>query len=170
MGKGGKIMKRAVVAALCAAFALAACGQSAEAPQAEEAPAAPAAMMDQVLAMAPEQQPVFAYQQLAAYQQTHPEVQPTCTAVRATESRGIIPANVDPASAYGPHAGALVFSVQCGALVSATRMDPNEHWLVVFAPGAAEPAIVHCAGGPGGDSRCPRVIPTVAAAPAPATP
>jgi hypothetical protein len=162
-------MKKAVLAAACAAVVLAACGQT-EAPKTEEPPAAPAAMMDQVLRMAPEQQPVFAYQQLAAYQQAHPDVQPTCTAVRATESRGIIPDNVDPASAYGPHAGALVFSVQCGALVSATRMDPNEHWLVVFAPGAAEPTIVHCAGGPGGASRCPRVIPTVAAAPAPATP
>lgn len=160
-------MKSHLLAAVCAALALAACGQSAEAPKADEAPAAPQALMDQVLAMSPEQQPVFAYQQLATYQQAHPEAQPPCTAVRATESRGVIPANVDPASAYGPHAGALVFSVQCGALVSATRMDPNEHWLVVFAPGAAEPTIVHCAGGPDNSSRCPRVVPTTAA---PATP
>jgi hypothetical protein len=161
-------MKNAIFSA-CAVFALAACGQSTtEAPT--EEPAAPQAMMDQVLAMAPEQQPVFAYQQLAAYQQTHPEAQPPCTAVRATESRGVIPDNVDPESAYASHRGALVFSVQCGALISATRMDPNEHWLVVFAPGAAEPTIVHCAGGPGGSSRCPRVVPTVEATPAAATP
>jgi hypothetical protein len=161
-------MRKTMLAAGVAALMLAACNQ-AQAPKAEEPPAAPQALMDQVLRMAPEQQPVFAYQQLAAYQQAHPEVQPPCTAVRATESRGMIPDNVDPASAYGPHAGALVFSVQCGALISATRMDPNEHWLVVFAPDAAEPTIVHCAGGPGDASRCPRVVPTVAA-PAPATP
>lgn len=162
---------RKIILAACAAFALAACGQSTTEAPATEEPAAPQAMMDQVLAMAPEQQPVFAYQQLAAYQQAHPEATPPCTAVRATESRGVIPGNVDPESAYGPHAGALVFSVQCGALISATRMDPNEHWLVVFAPGAAEPAIVHCAGArPGDSTRCPRVVPTVEAAPAAATP
>jgi len=161
-------MKKIILAA-CAAFALAACGQSTEAPAPEE-PAAPQALIDQVQAMSPETQPVFAYQQLAAYQQAHPEVTPPCTAVRATESRGVIPDNVDPESIYAAHRGSLVFSVQCGALVSATRLDPNEHWLVVFAPGAAEPTIVHCAGGPGDSSQCPRVVPTVAAAPAATTP
>jgi hypothetical protein len=161
-------MKKAILVA-CAAFALAACGQSTTEAPATEEPAAPQALLDQVEAMSPEEQPVFAYQQLAAYQQAHPEATPPCTAVRATESRGVIPDDVDPESVYAAHKGALVFSVQCGALISATRMDPNEHWLVVFTPGAAEPTVVHCAGGPGGSSRCPRVIPTVEAAPA-ATP
>ncbi len=156
-------MRTIQIAAACCALALAACGQT-TAPE-PEAPAAPRSLMDQVLSMSPEQQPVFAYQQLAAYQQAHPESQPTCTAVRGTESRGIIPDNVDPASAYGPFAGTLVYSVQCGQLISATRMDPNEHWLVVFAPDAPEPQIVHCLG-PRSSDICPREIPTVAAAPA----
>jgi hypothetical protein len=145
-------------------FALAACGQT-EAP-APEAPPEPQALMDQVLGMAPEQQPVFAYQQLAAFQQAHPESQPICASIRGTEARGIIPADVDPTSAYGPFAGGAVYSVQCGVQLTGTRMDPREHWLVAFMPGAAEVAIANCADAQGRD-QCPTAIPRAAA---PATP
>ncbi|MDX2276833.1 MAG: hypothetical protein NW206_15390 [Hyphomonadaceae bacterium] len=157
-------MKPIILLAASAALLLAACGQT-TAPV-EEAPAAPQALMDQVLAMAPEQQPVFAYQQLAAYQQAHPEATPICSAVRATEARGIIPDDVDPASTYGPFAGGAVYSVQCGALLSQTRYDPTEHWLVAFMPGAAEPTIVNCADASGRD-QCPAQIPRAAAPPSP---
>lgn len=145
---------------ICATLALAACGQAA-APEAE-APAAPEDLLSQVNRMPAEQQPVFAYQQLAAFQQAHPESQPSCAAVRATEARGVVPENVDPASPYAAHVGSSVYSVQCGALISATAYDPREHWLVVFAPGAAEAVIVNCANAEGRDA-CPRQIPTVAA-------
>ena len=151
---------------LCAgALMLAACGQPAEAP-APETPAAPQSLMEQVQAQAPEQQLITAYQALIAHQQAHPEVQPPCTAVRATETRGVIPPNVDPDSIYAPHAGSQVYSIQCGALVSATRYEPSEHWLVVYAPGAAEVAVVNCAT-PRGDG-CPRRVPIVEVAPTPA--
>lgn len=154
-------MKLRTILASAALAALGACGQP-SAPEAEAPPAPPPALMDQVLAMAPEQQPVFAYQQLAAYQQAHSESQPPCTAVRATEARGIIPADVDPESAYGPFAGGAVYSVQCGALLSATRYEPREHWLVAFMPGATEPVVVNCANAQGRD-QCPASIPRVAA-------
>lgn len=144
-----------------AALALAACNQAA-APT-EETAAAPQSLMDQVQAMSPEEQPVFAYQQLTAYQQAHPELEPACNNVRGSESRGVVPDNVDPESIYAPHRGAAVFSVQCGELISATRPDPREHWLVVFAPGAADATVVNCADARGGDQCLPR-IPTVAAA------
>ncbi|MBN8605312.1 MAG: hypothetical protein J0L81_00185 [Caulobacterales bacterium] len=153
--------------ALCAAIALAACGQSAEAPAEAEAPAAPQSLMDQAQAQAPEMQPVFAYQQLVAYQQAHPEMTPPCTAPRATESRGIIPATVSADSIYAAHAGSLVFSVQCGELRSGTRFDPREHWLVVFAPGAMEPAVVNCADAQGIDL-CPHTVPITVPTPTPA--
>ena len=157
-------MKLHFMFAAVAAFALAACGQT-PAPE-PEAPAAPVSMMDQVLAMAPEQQPVFAWQQLTAYQTAHPDAVPVCASIRGAESRGILPADVDPASIYGPHAGALVYSIQCGAQLTGTRMDPREHWLVVMAPGAAEPAVVNCANAAGVD-QCPSVIPRAAAPAAP---
>jgi len=150
-------------AAACAVFALAACGQ-AQAPT-EEAPAVAEDLLSQVNRMPAEQQPVFAYQQLAAYQQAHADSQPPCTAVRATEARGVVPENVDPASPYAAHVGSSVYSVQCGALISATAYDPREHWLVVFAPGAAEVTVVNCADAQGRDA-CPRQFPTVAASPA----
>lgn len=150
--------------AASAVFLLAACGQGA-APT-EEAPAAPQGLYEQVSAMSPEEQPVFAYQQLAAYQTAHPDVvNPPCTAVRGTE-RVNVPGNVDPESVYAAHAGSAVFTVQCGALISATRMDFNEKWLIAFAPGASEPAVVHCLG-PNGTDRCPRQVPTVEIAPTP---
>ena len=159
-------MKKTCIA-FCAAIALAACGQPAEAP-APEAPAAPQSLMDQAQAQAPEMQPVFAYQQLIAYQQTHPEAAPPCTSPRATESRGVIPATVNADSIYAAHAGALVFSVQCGELRSGTRFDPREHWLVVFAPGAMEPGVVNCAdpGAPNIDL-CPRTVPVTIPTPTP---
>lgn len=157
-------MKLAHFAAVSALLALAACGQ-AEAPV-EEAPAAPRSLMEQIEAMTNETAPVFAYQQLAAYQGAHPDVQPTCSAVRSTERIGIIPENVAPDSVYAAHIGAAVYSVQCGPQLSATAFDPREHWLVVFAPGAMEPLIVNCAT-PRGIDQCPRAIPTVAAAATP---
>jgi hypothetical protein len=157
------------ILAVCAALTLAACGQT-TAPV-EEAPPAPTGLMEQAQAMSAEEQLVFGYQQLIAYQQTHPEAQPPCTAIRGTESRGIIPADVDPASAYGPHAGSLVLSVQCGVLISRASMDPREHWLVVLPPGATEATVVNCAG-PNGRDNCPYQVPRAAApaAPAPAAP
>jgi hypothetical protein len=152
--------------AVAAAVALAAC-QPAQAP-APEAEAVQS-LMDQVQAMAPEQQPVFAYQQLVAHQQANPAVQPLCTSPRATESRPI-PDNVAPDSFYAQFKGAAVYSVQCGQLVSQSRMDPREHWLVVFAPGAAEAQIVSCADAQGKD-QCPLPVPVAAeATPTSATP
>jgi hypothetical protein len=149
--------------AACAALALAACGPSTESPAA--APAAPQTLMEQVQAQGPEDQLVTAYTRLAAYQQSHPDATPPCQHVRGTESRGVIPDDVAPDSLYAAHKGALVMSVQCGDLVSRERMDPHEHWLVVFAPGATDAAIVNCAG-PHDTDACPRVIPRAAAAPA----
>jgi hypothetical protein len=61
-----------------------------------------------------------------------------------------------------------VFSVQCGPQLTDTRFDPNEHWIVVMAPGAMEAVVLNCAG-PNGRDICPRELPTVAAA-EPATP
>jgi hypothetical protein len=147
--------------AVGAAILLAACQPAATT---EEAPPAPQTMHDQVAAMGPEEGPVFAYQLLVAYQQTHPEAAPPCTAVRGAE-RITMPENIAPDSIYAPHAGALVYSVQCGALISATRMDPSEKWLVAFAPGADAPTVENCAG-PRESDRCPRQVPTAA----PATP
>lgn len=158
-------MKPIIVLAASMVLALAACGQT-SAPVEEAPAAAPQALMDQVLAMSPERQPVFAYQQLAAYQQAHPEATPPCTAVRGTEARGIVPPDVDPGSKYGPFVGGAAYSVQCGPQLSQTRFDPKEHWLVVFMPGAAEAAVVNCADAAGVD-KCPVAIPRVAA---PATP
>jgi hypothetical protein len=146
-----------------AAILLAACGQ-ASAPTTEEAPAAPQGLYEQIQGESPENQPVIAYQQFIAYQQAHPDiVNPPCTAVRGTE-RINVPGNVDPESIYAAHQGHSVFTIQCGALVSATRMDFNEKWLVAFAPGAAEPTVEHCLG-PNATDRCPRQVPTVEIAP-----
>lgn len=151
--------------AATAALLLAACGQS-TAPTTEEAPAAPQGLFEQIQAESPENQPVFAYQQFIAYAGAHPEVvNPPCTAVRGTE-RITVPGNVDPASIYASHQGQAVFTIQCGALVSATRMDFNEKWLIAFAPGAAEPTVEHCLGERSSD-RCPRQVPTVEIAPTP---
>lgn len=138
---------------------LAACNQPATN---EEASAAPESLYDQVSAMSAEQQPVFAYQQLVAYQQAHPEVTPTCATPRSTE-RVVVPENVAADSIYAPHAGKAVFTVQCGELRSMTRMDPNEKWLVVFAPDADAVTVEHCLG-PNDSDRCPNQVPIAAAA------
>jgi hypothetical protein len=162
-------MKSRILAA-CATLALAACGQT-TAPV-EEAPAAPTGLMEQAQAMSESDRLVFGYQQLIAYQQAHPEVQPPCTAIRGTETRGVIPANVSQNSVYGPHVGSLAISVQCGVLVSRAAMDPREHWLVVLAPGATEAVVLNCAG-PSNSDVCGYIITPAApatAAPAPAAP
>lgn len=157
-------MKRFILAA---AFLAAACGASDDAKQ-SDAPAAPQSLIDQALAMSPEQQPVFAWQLLTQYQAAHPEAVPPCASVRQSESRGTIPENIDPESVYGPYAGAWVFSVQCGPQLTDTRFDPKEHWIVVMSPGAMEPVVHNCADASGRDI-CPREVPTVTAA-EPATP
>lgn len=153
-------MRTALLAA-CAALTLTACGQSAQ-PEAEAPAAQPQGLFEQVRAQSPEMQLVTAYQQLAAYQQAHPESQPVCQHVRSTESRDIIPENVAPDSFYASYVGSLVLSVQCGELRSMTAYDPREHWLVVFQPGAPEATIVNCADARGID-QCPRTVPVVAA-------
>lgn len=152
--------------AACGALALAACGQPAETAT-EEAPPAPQSLMEQAQAMSESDRLVFGYTQLVAYQQAHPEAQPVCTAPRGTESRGVIPPDVDPESIYAAHVGSLVLSVQCGQLISRAAYDPREHWLVVLAPSATEVAVVNCAG-PNGSDVCPRLTPV--AAPPGATP
>jgi hypothetical protein len=144
---------------------LAACSPPA-ATTTEEAADAAQSLYDQVNALPAEQEPVFAYQQLIAYQQAHPEVTPACTSVRGTE-RINVPGNVAPDSIYAPHTQSAVFTVQCGPAISATRMDPNEKWLVVFTPGAEAVTVEHCLGERQLD-RCPRQPPVVEIAPTPA--
>lgn len=161
-------MRQLVLAA--AVLALAACGQGGAAKQ-EAAPetAAPASLMEQAQAKPLEEQPIFALGLLQQYQATHTDSQPPCTAVRAAEPRGVIPADADPQSIYPQYAGSLVYSIQCGALRSATRYDPAEHWLVIMAPGATEIAVANC-NGPRGDV-CPRrVTPAAATTTATTTP
>ena len=154
--KGEDLMIRTYLAA-GAAILLAACSPPAATTE-EATEAATQGLFEQVNAMSAENQPVFAYQQLIAYQQAHPDVvTPPCTSVRGTE-RINVPGNVAPDSIYAPHTQNAVFTVQCGALVSATRMDPNEKWLVVFAPGAQGAAVEHCLG-PRESDRCPRQVP-----------
>lgn len=155
-------MRKIVIAAT---FAFAACGQSTEAPELEAPASQQLGLMGEALAMAPEQQPVFAWQTLTAYQAAHPEAQPPCDSVRSAEARGVIPDDVAPESIYGPHAGALVFAVQCGSQLTTVQSNPLEHWLVILSPGATEAVVVNCADA-AGDDRCPRAIPR-AASPAP---
>ena len=157
-------MKSIHFAIWAATLALAACGQQ-QGAQAPETPAAPQSLMEQIQNQPAEQQPVLAYQALVAYQQAHPEVQPPCTSPRATESRGVIPPNVAPDSVYAAYVGAQVYSIQCGARISGSPMDPREHWLVVYSPGATEVTVVNCAN-PRGDS-CGRTVPLVEIGPTP---
>lgn len=160
-------MKHLIVAC-AAAFALAACGQSAEAPTEEAAaPAAPASLMEEVQAMAADQQPVFAWQQLTAYQGAHPEAQPPCTSIRAADARGTVPPNIAPDSIYAPYVGALVFAIQCGPQLTQVRSNPAEHWLVIFPPGATEVTVLNCADGTA-DRCASRTLPVVDAMPTPA--
>lgn len=160
-------MKHHILAA-CAALTLAACGQT-TAPV-EEAPPAPTGLMEQAQGMAEAERLVFGYQQLIAYQQAHPEAQPPCTAIRGTESWGVVPEGVPADGVYASHVGSLALSVQCGVLVSRAAMDPREHWLVFLAPGATEATVVNCASPDGRSDVCTRFASTPAAAPAPAAP
>lgn len=155
---------KSVLFAACAALALAACGQSTSETASDTAPAAPQSLMEQIQAQAPDQQLVAAVMALQTYQRAHPEATPVCAHVRGTESRGIIPDDAAADSIYAAHKGALALSVQCGELVSRERFDAHEHWLVVYAPGATDAAIVNCAG-PHDSDVCPRVIPRAAAVP-----
>ena len=148
-------MKFAHFAAV-AALSLTACGQPAE--TAPETPVAPQSLLDQVVALAPEQQGVFAWQQLTAWQQAHPEAQPPCASIRRVDTVGTIPTDVAADSIYAAYADNLAFTVQCGPQLTTVRDNPAEQWLVAFAPGAAEAAIVNCADEEG-RSRCPRVPP-----------
>jgi hypothetical protein len=154
-------MKLAHFGVAVAALSLIACGQPAETPE-PEAPATPQSLMEQVQSMAAEQQPVFAWQQLTAYQQAHPEAQPPCASIRRVDTVGVIPDDVAPDSIYAAHRGGLVFTVQCGPQLTTVRDDPREQWLVAFAPGATEAAIASCANAEG-RSQCPRVPPRAAA-------
>jgi hypothetical protein len=150
---------------LAGAFLLAACGQSSEASKDAEAPAPPADALSQLQTQSAENQPVFAWQQLTAYQQAHPEAQPPCTSIRRAEARGVVPTDVAPDSIYAAHVGATVFSIQCGPQLTRARNEPAEHWLVIFAPGAASAEVVNCADG--SNDRCAGLtIPRAAAAPA----
>lgn len=162
--------------AVCAALALAACGQ-AEAPK-EEAPPAPASLMEQIQAQSGEEQLVTAYSAFVAYQSMHPDSQPACTrpadreggqpyGLRGTESRGVIADNVAPDSIYAAFKGSAVYSIQCGERASRAALDPREHWLVIYAPGATEVSIVNCASA-GGADLCPRNVPVVETPAAPA--
>jgi hypothetical protein len=146
--------------AATALLALTACGQPGEAPKQETTTAAqPQGLFEQLERTTPEMQPVTAWQQLM----THAETMPACREVRRTESRGIVPPNVAPDSAYAGHAGEWVFSIQCGPQLTTVRPDPHEHWLIFFAPGATTSTIVNCAQGTG--DRCLLAqIPTTAAA------
>lgn len=155
-------MKLAHIGVAVAAFSLVACGQPAETPE-PDAPATPQSLLEQVQAMAPEQQPVFAWQQLTAYQQTHPEAQPPCASIRRVDTVGVIPDDVAATSIYAGHKGSLVFTVQCGPQLTTVGDDPREQWLVAFAPGSTEAAIATCANAEG-RSQCPRVPPRAVAA------
>lgn len=163
--------------AVCAALALAACGQ-AEAPKEETPPVA--SIMDQIQAQSGEEQLVTAYSAFVAYQSAHPDSQPACTrpadreggqpyGLRGTESRGVIADNVAPDSVYAAFKGAAVYSIQCGERASRAPLDPREHWLVIYAPGATEVSIVNCASASGTDM-CPRQVPVVATPATPAAP
>lgn len=155
-------MKLAHFGAAIAALTLVACGQAAETVE-EEAPPPAQSLMQQVQAMAPEQQPVFAWQQLTAWQQANPEAQPPCASIRRVDSVGVIPDDVAPDSIYASHKGSLVFTVQCGPQLTTVRDNPAEQWLVAFAPGAEQPTIANCANAEG-RGQCPRIPPRAPAA------
>jgi hypothetical protein len=153
-------MKNSLFAVLFG-LVLTACGQSETVAPEPEAP--PQSLFDQVRAMSPEQQPVFAWQQLTAWQAANPEAQPPCASIRRVDAVGVIPEDVDPESFYAAYQGDLVFTVQCGAQLTTVRDDPREHWLVAFSPGATEAAVANCAD-ERGLSQCPRIVPRAQAA------
>lgn len=150
------MIKRDLAAAALAACLLAACGQPAQTEDVAPEAAAPPSLLAQAQALSPEQQPVFAWQQLTAYQQTHPEAQPPCASIRRVDAIGSIPDDVTPDSIYAAYRGQLVFTVQCGPQLTTVQDDPREHWLVAFAPGATEAAVQNCANAQG-RSECTRV-------------
>lgn len=153
-------------AALCA---LAACSPPAEEAKQEAPPAAPTDALSALQAQSPENQPVHAWQQLTAWQSAN-SITPACASIRRAEARGVVPANIQPASIYAPYVGSTIFAVQCGPQLTTVRDNPAEHWLVIFTPGAAAPTILNCAD-PAGLDRCRgRVLPTVEAAPPAAAP
>jgi hypothetical protein len=129
-------MRKAML--LAALLATAACGQ---ANKAEAPPAAPQGLMEQAAAMDPAQASVLAWQQLSA----KTDLDPPCVAVRNVADKGMVPADVDPASIYAPYVGARVFSVQCGVQLTTVRARPSDRWLVVMKPGAPAAEIVNCA-------------------------
>lgn len=144
---------------MIAAVALAACAQEeAKAPEAE----APSTVRSQVRMQAMEMRPVFAYQRLVEHLATQSQ---TCTGPRGSEARGTVPDNVDPASIYGPFAGADAYVVQCGEQLTTVRPSPAERWLVVF-PDGPEVQVVNCADARGADQCATREIPTIAPPPA----
>lgn len=157
------------VIAAAAMFALAACQPAAEEAPADPAPAAPADALSALQAQTLEMQPVWAAQRLVEYQ-TANNISPVCESGRVirADALGVIPANIDPASIFGPYAGSTAFSIQCGERRTTVRPSPADHWLVVFTPGAPAATIVNCADG--NTDRCgnSRTLPTVDAAPAPA--
>ena len=107
---------------LTAAVLLAACGSGTTTGTATTS--APQSLMQQAQAKSPEEQPVFAFTVLAAYQTAHPDSTPKCERVRGAQSIGVIPADVATGSIYQPYAGDLVFSVQCGPQLTTTANDP----------------------------------------------
>jgi hypothetical protein len=148
---------RASILAISFALVLAACGQSGTAPAAPEE-SETQSLFEQVRAMSPERQPVFAWEQLTAWQAAHPEAQPSCASIRHADVVGVIPDDVDEGSLYADYRGALVFTVQCGAQLTTVQDDAREQWLVAFAPGATEAAVANCAD-TRGFSQCPRTPP-----------
>lgn len=158
-------MKYLIAAAALAA--LAACSPPAEDAKQDAAPAAPADALSALQAQSAENQPVYAWQQLTAWQ-TANSITPACTSIRRAEARGLVPQNIVPDSIYAPYVGSTIFAIQCGPQLTTVRDNPAEHWLVIFTAGAAQPTVLNCAD-PAGLDRCRgRILPTVAAAPAPA--
>jgi hypothetical protein len=146
---------------LAGALLLAACGSGASS-TGTAAATAPQSLMQQAQAKAPEDQPVFAYTVLAAYQGAHPDSTPKCERVRGAQSVGVIPADVAAGSIYQPYVGDLVFSVQCGPQLTTVAPDPHQHWLVIMAPTAADATVVTCADAHGNDA-CPIRVPRATA-------
>jgi len=162
-------MKPSTLLAATALLALAACGSGSTATDTATATAAaaPADLKSQVMAMDVSTQPVFAWQQLVAYQHAHPEANTSpCTSIRRAEADGVIPDNVAPDSIYAQFKGQVVFAVQCGPQLTTVRSEPKEHWLVAFPDGATAATVVNCADAHGKD-QCVRPIPTAATAAAP---
>jgi len=146
-----------------AAMLLAAACSPAETPEAE-APAAPQGLMEQAAAMSGEEAAVFAYTTFMSKAASLPR---PCVAVRETLARGVVPSDVAPGSVYAPFAGAMVFAIQCGPLLTTVRAQPEDRWLLALRPGAAEAEIVPCVGADGQDGCRMQARPASAAEPTP---